>query len=86
MASIIMNMLSDIKAGKSVGIVKEVAVNPRDQLMYERKDGVTIGQHLDEFNKYQMIKAIPLTRSSCMPCHGVRAHAPSTRAAGHKAL
>jgi len=53
MSTNILNLISDIKAGKPVGIVRHVPPNPRDFLMYGRKDGVTIGQHLAEFDTYK---------------------------------
>jgi hypothetical protein len=48
----IINMLSDIKSGRPVGIVKQIQPTPRHQLMHGRR-GVTMGQHLDEFDSYK---------------------------------
>ncbi|KAF1913960.1 hypothetical protein BDU57DRAFT_531793 [Ampelomyces quisqualis] len=49
----ILNMISDIKSGRPVGIVKQRPLSPRQQPMYGRKGGITMGQHLDEFDSYK---------------------------------
>jgi hypothetical protein len=49
----IMHMVGDIKAGKRVGIVHVPAHTPLEQRMYGRKDGATMGQHIDEFDNYR---------------------------------
>ncbi|KAH6041971.1 hypothetical protein HBI54_141480 [Parastagonospora nodorum] len=49
----VMNMIGDIKARKRVGIVHAPAHTPREQRMYGRKDGATMGQHIDEFDNYR---------------------------------
>jgi hypothetical protein len=53
MSYIILQMIEDIKSGRPVGIVKQPAPAPGIQLMYGRKDGVTMDQHLAEFNNYR---------------------------------
>ncbi|KAF2823277.1 hypothetical protein CC86DRAFT_457692 [Ophiobolus disseminans] len=52
MSENILNLLGDIKAGRPVGMVKHQPTNPRNFQMYGRTDGVTIGQHLDEFDSF----------------------------------
>jgi hypothetical protein len=52
----ILNMISEIRSGQLVGIVKPAPTNPRDFPMYGRKDGVTIGQHLYEFDSWKDTK------------------------------
>jgi hypothetical protein len=49
----VMSMIGDIKAGKQVGMVHVPAHTPREQRMYGRKDGATMGQHIDEFDNYR---------------------------------
>lgn len=53
MSTNVMSMIGDIKAGKRVGIVHVPAHTPREQRMYGRKDGATMGQHIDEFDNYR---------------------------------
>jgi hypothetical protein len=52
----ILNIISEIRGGRPVGIVKHAPTNPCDFPMYGCKDGVTIGQHLNEFDSWKDIK------------------------------
>ena len=48
-----LNLISDIRAGKSIGIIRYVSTTPRAYQMYGRESGITMGQHLDEFDHYK---------------------------------
>jgi hypothetical protein len=49
----ILQLIDDIKSGRPVGIIRPQAPAPGVQLMYGRKDGVTMDQHLAEFDDYK---------------------------------
>jgi hypothetical protein len=53
MSGLKLNLIGDLNSTRPAGIISHKALTARDQIMYGRKDGATVGQHLDEFDSFR---------------------------------